>query len=116
MLALHAHTSGPLSAPSNLAAAANGTSVKLTWGLTPDVQSSLLLYYVEVRSGSGTLLFSITVGEPQVIVNIPTTCDQYEAMVTASCGNMAVGYSSIIKFAAGTHHACLLYDVLEARS
>ena len=96
------HLVGSPTAPSNLTALSTGTSVRLSWGLPPGTLSpTLLAYSVVVRRGNGTLLFNGTVMELQVIINIPPLCDQYEAIVTATCGGIDGGYFGGINFAAG---------------
>eukprot|EP00731_Ephydatia_muelleri_P019871 Em0012g696a len=91
---------GPPSIPSNLMAVATGTTLKLTWGAPLGNELLSLLYAVVFRTGNGSILFNRTLGELQVIISIPNTCDQYEATVMAYCGATS-GYPSIRKFNAG---------------
>lgn len=81
-------------------AVATGTTLKLTWGVPLGNELPSLLYAVVVRTGNGSILFNRTLGELQVTINIPNTCDQYEATVIAYCGATS-GYPSIRKFNAG---------------
>ena len=71
------------------------------------------MYSVVVRRGNGTLLFNGTVMELQVIINTPPLCDQYEAIVTATCGGSIGGYSGVIMFAAGMLHRqpCCVHEM-----
>ena len=80
----------------------NATSIRLVWNSPPDAQSlPALSYVVEVKNGSGALLYNDTVTVPQLDIAIIDPCDQYQATITTMCGGTASVNSITLKFFGG---------------
>ena len=80
----------PLDPFINLTASINNGFVRLYWIPSAGEQvHSFLPYAVQIRNGSGALVYNTTVREPQLIINTPDPCDLYEATVVPLCQRTA---------------------------
>ena len=91
-------SSDPPAAPRNVnVSPINATSFKLFWEVPIQAQPNLL-YLVEVRNGSGVVVYNDTTAESQIILTITDPCNQYVAIATSfyNLSKMCNGNSSRI--------------------
>ena len=99
------HLLGRPSDPTNISSTPlTPHSSRLSW-MSPDVAAlHLLSYLVEVRDVGGVMptIYNITVTGLQTDINLPNSCDVFEALVIPRCQNaIGLGNSSAIELVGG---------------